>query len=244
MSALVGGRGLHAHAEHRPTTPTDRRPVVPVGIFLLAPRRPRTTRSANAPTDWCGIAPHEVAHLIAALVNRRDIVIDLDTHPTITAAARHLGAQPAHLITDRGHRRLRPVPPARPLLGRATGAGLVTARLPRDGVDSADLWGVTRAMQTWRALLRPRGFLLTALTAPPVGAGSVSHRSTVITAARTAGLTWQNEIVVARAVLPPVEPRADPDTAANTPPALREGRHDPAHFKVLVFQAPTGGTDA
>jgi hypothetical protein len=54
--------------------------------------------------------------------------------------------------------------------------------------DSLDLHGMTRVMNTWRRLLRPGGHLIVALTARGPEPGAVSHRSTVIAAARAAGL--------------------------------------------------------
>lgn len=94
------------------------------------------------------------------------------------------------------------------------------------------------------SLLRPGGFLLTALTATSPGAGQVSHRSTVITAARAAGLIWQQEYLVLLEPLPEDEPRATPDTAADTRPALLDGRHRLVHRKALAFRAAPGGSDA
>jgi hypothetical protein len=40
------------------------------------------------------------AHLIARLTQPGDVVIDLDGHPTITAAAGHLGRQAPPLVND------------------------------------------------------------------------------------------------------------------------------------------------
>src|SRR5207248_5170114 len=130
--------------------------------------------------------------------------IDLDDHPIIARAARFLGRQPGRLLTDGERHRVQPAPPARRIVGR-NGAGLLMARLPRAGAHSMDLYGMTQAMQSWRPLLRPGGYLLAALTAHGPEAGSVGHRCTVITAARTAGLTWQQEFLVLRVPLPEFE---------------------------------------
>jgi hypothetical protein len=87
--------------------------------------------------------------------------------------------------------------------------------------------------------------LVTALTATDPHHGSVSHRCTVITAARTAGLTWQQEFLVLRVPLPEYEPRAMPDTAATVSPALLDGgRHETVHRKLLAFRNGSGGDDA
>ncbi len=222
-------------------------PPVPVSIFLHPSGHRRRTRPAAAHADWCAVQPNDAAHLIAGYTRRGDVVIDLDAHPMITWAARFLGRQPAHLVTD-GEGRVRPAPPARRFFGRRNGAGLITARLPRAGAYSLDLHGMTRAMQSWRPLLRPGGYLLTALTAHNPehgsGAGAVSHRCTVITAARAAGLTWQQEFLVLRVPLPEFEPRAMPDTAATTAAALLDGYHDVIHVRLLAFRNETGDDDA
>ncbi len=222
-------------------------PPVPVAIFLPTPHR-RRLRSAHAPApaaqaDWCGVQPNDIARLIATYTERGDLVIDLDAHPTIASAARFLGRQPVHLVTDADRRRARPAPPARRIFGRPR-TGLILARLPRAGAYSLDLRGMTRAMHTWRSLLRPGGYLLAALTAHGPTDARVSHRSTVIAAARTAGLTWQQEFLVPLVPLPEHEPRAMPDTAGTPTAALVEGRHQPAHHKLLAFQRRTGGSDA
>jgi hypothetical protein len=98
-------------------------------------------------------------------------------------------------------------------------------------------------MHTWRSLLRPGGYLLAALTAHGPTDARVSHRATVIAAARTAGFTWQQEFLVPTVPLPPDEPRAMPDTPADIPSALIDGRHQSAHLKVLAFRNDAGGSD-
>src|SRR6266540_92597 len=202
-------------------------PPVPVAIFLPTPHR-RRPRSAHGPApaaqaDWCGVQPNDIARLIATYTERGDLVIDLDEHPTIASAARFLGRQPVHLVTDADHRRARPAPPARRIFGRPR-TGLILARLPRTGAYSLDLHGMTHAMHTWRSLLRPGGYLLAALTA---------H-----------GLTWQQEFLVPLVPLPEHEPRAMPDTAGTPAAALVDGRHQPTHHKLLAFQRRVGGSDA
>jgi hypothetical protein len=229
----------------RPTLTGSGLAPVPVGIFLPTPprTRPAGTRASARHGDWYGVTPHDTAHLVAALTKRGDLVIDLDEHPTITHAARFLGRQPAHLTTDGQHHRVRPAPPARRLYGHPA-VGLLLARLPRAGADSGDLHAMTGAMHTWRGLLRPGGYLLTALAAPHRDGGLVGHRATLITAARAAGLSWCHELLVALVALPEHEPRAMPDTAAGTRAALADGRHDVVHVKLLVFRLPVGGGNA
>jgi len=219
-------------------------PPVPVGILLPTPPH----RAMSGPTfaghaDWCGVPAQEVARLIAVYTAPGDRVIELDDHPTIAHAARYLGRQPAHLVTDGEHNRTRPAPPAHRIYGRPR-AGLIMARLPRAGADSLDLHGITRAMHAWRTLLHPGGYLLTVLTAHDPEHGQVSHRATVIAAARTTGLSWQQEFLVLTVPLPEYEPRAMPDTAGSTPAALNDRRHQPVHVKLLAFQHHPGGSDA
>jgi len=103
---------------------------------------------------------------------------------------------------------------------------------------------MTRAMHTWRTLLRPGGYLLVALAPPGSPDARGSHRATAITAARTAGLSWQQEFLVVTAPLAEYEPRAMPDSAALSPAVLVGRRHQTAHIKLLAFHHRTGGDDA
>jgi hypothetical protein len=217
---------------------------VPVAVLLPPPGRRRDghPESGESP-DWYGVAPRDAAGLIARYSGPGDLVIELDAHPTITRAARHLARRATTAPTDGDGRDL----PARP--GRRNaGAGLILAALPRPGTDRRDLLGASATMQTWRAMLRPGGYLLTALTPPGPDLDTehrpASYRATVIAAARTAGLTWQQEFLVLTAPLPDDEPRARPDTATAAPAALVDGRHRLAHVKVLAFRHETGDSDA
>jgi hypothetical protein len=227
-------------------------PQVPVGIFLPARQIPATAppQPSTGPVvppgagrgDWCDVPARELARLIASYTRPGDLVADLDDHPTVSRAAGYLGRHYRRLHTGSGH--------------EAGGSGrtrchdacpqaaLMPVRLPRADVDSLDLNDLTRAMHTWRTLLRPGGYLLVALAAPGSPDSRVSQRATVITAARTVGLAWQQEFLVVTAALAEYEPRAMPDTAATTPAALVNGRHQPAHVKLLAFQHRIGGDDA
>jgi len=212
-------------------------PPVPVAIFLPRPHHTWPIPAELAAEDaWCGITPPDVAGLVARYTEPRDPVADLDAHPLVARAARYLGRRPVTLTSPA-------TPPVLRRSGRG-GLGLLLARLPRDGADSADLTAMTTAMHTWRTMLRPGGFLVTALTTPTDEDGVVSHRSTVITAARTAGLSWRQEFLVVLDPLPEFEPRAMPETAASTRPALVDGRHAINHRKVLAFRRTAGGRDA
>ena len=108
-----------------------------------------------------------------------------------------------------------------------------------------DLGGLSAVMQTWRAGLRPGGYLLTALTTAGCDQGGIedpaTYRAGVIAAARTAGLTWQQEFLVLTAPPPEDEPRAMPGTPLDLPSALVDGKHLRVHVKVLAFRNNTGG---
>lgn len=212
-------------------------PPVPVAIFLPRPDHTWPVPADLAAEDaWCGITAPDVAGLLAWYTKPHDPVADLDAHPMVARAARYLGRRPVTLTNPT-------TPPTRRRPGRG-GLGLLLARLPRDGADSADLTAMTAAMHTWRGLLRPGGWLVTALATAISADGRVSHRSTVIAAACTAGLSWRQEFLVVLDTLPSFEPRAMPDTAAGARPALVAGRHAVIHRKALAFRRPAGGRDA
>src|SRR4051794_31203243 len=70
-------------------------PPVPVAVLLPPPAfHPHDNSTAGDLTDWCGVAPRDAAGLIAHYTRPGDLVFELDGHPTITRAARHLGRQP------------------------------------------------------------------------------------------------------------------------------------------------------
>jgi hypothetical protein len=225
--------------------PTPRRqasdsglPPVPVAIFLPHPTRPGSAGLA-IDRSWCGITAPDLAALIAWYTLPREAVADLDAHPLIAQAASYLDRRPVTLATDPSPTR---TGRGRPLVARGS-LGLLFARLPRGGSDGADLQAMTNAMHVWRSMLHPGGYLVAALTAPPGRPDQLSHRATVITAARTAGLSWRQEFLAVLQPLPEFEPRAMP-AAGTTRPALSDGRHGVNHHKVLAFRRPTGGPDA
>ncbi len=232
MSAFVGGHGPPPMPQ---THTTDTRPTrAPVGLLLTPThtRRP-TDPTGRALPDWYGMHPDHVAHLIARYTRDGDTVLDTDAHPTIAAAAEYLHRHPGLAVTDREH----PHGWSEPFDGHLAeaarpGAGLVLATLPRLDVDSRDPHAVSQALGAWQALLRPGGFLAVLLTAGP-GTGSLGHRSTVIAAARTAGLLYHQHIPALLARLPEAEPRTEARPAARPP--LIAGRHARAHRDLLVF---------
>jgi hypothetical protein len=220
-------------------------PPVPVAIFLPPPHVSAATGPAadavSGYADWCGVSARELAGLIASYTRPTDLVGDLDDHPTIARAAGYLDRHHVRLHTGGQHEAAGSGRVARPQAQPR--AALILARLPQADVDSLDLHDLTRAMHTWRTLLRPGGYLLVAVTALGSPDGRVSQRATAIAAARTAGLSWQQEFLVVTAPLAEYEPRATPDAAGTTPAVLLNGRHQPAHVKLLALQHRTGGDD-
>ncbi|GAA0491000.1 hypothetical protein Ade02nite_23200 [Paractinoplanes deccanensis] len=215
--------------------PTDSYPPrAPIALLLFRPhgQGPRQHSGATLP-DWYGIHPEHVAHLIAHYTRDGDTVLDLDAHPTVAAAAHYLHRRAAGSLTQGDaslgeHYGLTAQPEPK--------VGLVIATLPRLDVDSRDTPSLSRAIDAWRAYLRPGGFLLTLLIGGP-GTDAMGHRSNVIAAARAAGLLYHQHIPVLLAPLPPTEPRTELG-AVGRPPLL-DGRHVRAHRDLLAFASAT-----
>lgn len=215
--------------------PASGLPAVPVAVFLPPPHHTRAV-----PTDvaqlgtWYGVTAQQATALIARYTQPHDLVADLDNHPMIARATQHLDRCPITLPTETSD--------DTGLDSRQRIVGLLFVRLPRPTALGMSLDGMAAAMYAGRSLLRPGGYLLVALTTPSPRHGS--HRATVITAARAAGLSWRQEFLAALAPLPEHEPRAMPDTAAATPPSLIDGRHAITHVTLLAFRRPSGGDHA
>jgi hypothetical protein len=222
--------------------------LVPVPVAVLLPTRDghRGEPAVGELPDWHGVSARDAAGLITRLSAVGDLVVELDGHPTITRAAEHLGRRPAAPLP--GAQVLgSPMPGHQPATRPSRWAGLIFAMLPGPDVAPGDLGGLSAAMQTWRAVLRPGGYLLTALAAPNTDDGITEHpviyRAGVIAAARSAGLTWQQEFLVLTAPPPEHEPRALPCAPLELPSALVDGRHLRVHVKVLAFRNTAGGRD-
>jgi hypothetical protein len=251
----------------------NRREPVPVGLFLALTHRPRRCPiDLPGVPDWHGLSPGDVAYLIRHYTRFGDVVLDLDEHPTVAAAARYLRRAPAKLVTHGATSRVRLVPP-RPNTDRprrvvcrpGPGADLIMVTLPRPEADRLDLHAMTHAMSGWRRLLRPGGHLIAALTArgpapspepgtePGTEFGLVSHRSTVIAAARAAGLLYHQHIPVLLVRLPEHDPRAhlerDNETDSETDGGpgsgrrLLAGRHLPAFRDLVAFASTATGEE-
>src|SRR5438552_1551948 len=144
---------------HSTASATD---LVPVPVAVLLPTRDnhRAEPAVSELPDWHGVTARDAAGLITRLSAVGDLVIELDGHPTITHAAEHLGRRPAAALSGAHVLAV----PGRALTRRSRWAGVIFAALPRAEVATGDLGGLSAMMQTWRAGLRPGGYLLTALT--------------------------------------------------------------------------------
>lgn len=220
---------------HTSHTRPDR---APVALFLHPAHTHRPTDAAGRPLpDWYGVHPDHVAHLIARYTRDGDTVLDTDAHPSVAAAAEYLHRRPGVAVTDGEH----PQRSTQPLDGDSAvaarrSAGLVLATLPRLDIDTRDVHALSRALGGWRKLLRPGGFLIVLHAAGP-GSAALGHRSTVIAAARAAGLLYHQHIPALLVPLAETEPRTESGTAAYPP--LCGGRHVRAHRDLLAFASIT-----
>jgi hypothetical protein len=226
-----------------PHTPESSSERPRVGLFLVPAHR--SDAPLADPAGWYGLDPQRLGWLIRHYTRDGDVVLDLDNHPTVASAARHLHRHPATLTTDGDHTQVR-FTDDRPARARLTedGVALLLAGLPRPGDDRLGIHATTEAMHLWHRLLRPGGFILTALSAAGAPPGRISRRTTVITAARAAGLRYHQHLPVLLVPLPAVEPRTDAAAAVSTRPALLDGRHVPIHMDVLAFTATTTDQEA
>lgn len=217
----------------RSTRPSARQPRVPLGVFVATD----TTGTGSQRSAWHGMAPADVAVLVRTYTRHGDLVVDLDAHPTITAAVCYLRRIPATLTGSGGDEQLRlllappdqPEPPAR---DPDVGAGLVVATLPRPGLDSGGRGAVAAALWRWQMLLRPGGHLIVVPTLT-AGPGRLGQRAAIIAAATEVGLRWQQHLLVI-AHPPEHEPRTEAAQAA-IGARLLGGRHVPAHLTPVVF---------
>ncbi|WP_328366672.1 hypothetical protein [Micromonospora zamorensis] len=210
----------------------------PVGLFLVPAHH--GDAPLIDPAAWHGIDPRRLAWLIRHYTHDGDLVADLDNHPTVFRAARYLHRYPVTITSDGGRIRVTDDRPARARRLAEDGLALLLAGLPRPDGHRLGSHDTAEAMRLWHRLLRPGGFVLVALHArAPEPGRRISRRSTVISAARIAGLRYHQHIPVLVVPLPAHDPRTDAATAASTPPALLDGRHLHTHMDVLAFTATT-----
>jgi hypothetical protein len=206
------------HPHH--TGPARQRPRV--ALLLVAPHR--RSPDGDEP-DWNGIDSPRLAWLIGHYTQAGDLILDLDRHPVVRQGAAYL------------HRRAATVDLNAFAPERLHEAALVLAGPAH--LDLGNLPGLAEMMRGWHRLLRPGGFLLTVL--PPAGTETrrTARRTTVITAARAAGLRYHQHLPVVLVPLPEAEPRTKANSPASIAPALLDGRHLPVHLDVLAFAAST-----
>ncbi|MGC4815621.1 hypothetical protein ACLQ29_34420 [Micromonospora sp. DT228] len=230
------------------TAPGDRPQPAPVGLLLPRTRVPRTARPGVP--DWHGLSPNYLAYLIRRYTHVGDVVLDLDAHPAATAATAYLDRVPARLVTGRHGLYVRLMPPApehwtrRAMRRPGPRVDLILAALPQ-GAQGLARDGIATAMSTWRPLLRPGGSLLVGLNASQPQPGEVSHRATVIAAARAAGFFYHQHIPAVLVPLPEHEPRTAPEhpDEADDGRRLLAGRHLPTFRDLLVFATTATGEE-
>jgi hypothetical protein len=210
--------------------------------YLPRPYRPRTEltpvpAAILLPTAGSGGRPARLragrlsveatCRLVATYTRAGEPVADLDHDPHTTTAAAWLDRLPITVDTDHD--------PIRPRSSAV--AQLVIARLPRPGIRG--LAGTTNWMRHVRAhVLAPGGYLIAVVT-PTIRAGRyLDHATTVIAAAKAAGLCWQQQLLHVRSPLPETEPANDAATAGG----LARGRHLRIHDDLFVLT--NGGVNA
>lgn len=230
------------------TAPGNRPQPAPVGLLLPRTRVPRTPGLAMP--DWHGLSPNHLAYLIRRYTHVGDVVLDLDAHPAAITATAYLDRVPARLFTGRRglHVRLLSLAPERWTRHAAPRPGphvdLILATLPQCAQGLARD-AIATAMSTWRPLLRPGGFLLVGLTTTQPQPGEVSHRATVIAAARPAGFFYHQHIPAVLVPLPEHEPRTAPEHAGEADDGRRllAGRHLPTFRDLVVFGTTATGEE-
>lgn len=214
---------------HHRTKPRPGTGLAPVPVALLLPpsgSQPSLARRRR------GLSQHAACQVLTWYTAAGDLIADLDRQPVVTAAAEWLDRR---LVTgghafDTGTAEVRPVPDR---------AGLVIATLPRPG--ATRLHAITDWISKVRTrLLADDGYLLTTVATGAAGGRFVDQATTVVAAARAAGLIYHQQLIdIPHPLLPEHEPRAEQDAPAAGPPELRHGRHHPAHAEIHVFA--TGG---
>jgi len=198
--------------------------LTPVPVALLFP--PTTTpHGALTQPDSSGLTARTAGLLVATYTRAGDRIIDLDANPTLARAA---AALERRIVT-----------------GNAGTVRLICARLPRLASCDPTLPELVEWMREQRDALQPGGFLLTAVSAEGPDGGYIDRATTVITAARTAGLTYHQHLIAVLAPLPEDESLPDERAAAGCRvPHLPGGRYARVHSDLFVFATIAGGPDA
>lgn len=198
---------------------------VPVALLLTPPgSRPSPAKRRR------GLSRHAACQVLTWYTAAGDLIVDLDHQPAVVAAAGWLDRRltTGEHVLDTGAADVRSVPER---------ARLVIATLPRPGGNRlhaiTDWFGQVRSR-----LLADDGYLLTIVTTGSAGGRFTDYATTVVAAARAAGLIYHQQLIdVPHPLLPENEQRAEQDTPAADPPTLHHGRHHPAHTEIYVFAA-------
>lgn len=216
----------------RSTQRVDLQPV-PVALLLPSPRRrSRRPRPDLDRRDAYGLTPAAAATLIAAYTHAGDLIVDLHPSPAVQAAADWLDRRYAIPSAHAGQAPLLPM--------------LIIDRLPRR--EAADPHGMAERIRALRSALLPGGHLIIAVPGAVPAAVPGRTRATdstraddaaswtgtdpvtdVISAARAAGLTYQQQLVTVHEPVP--EPAHD-----ETPRFLAQNRHPITHGYLLAFR--------
>jgi hypothetical protein len=234
-------------SQHRPN------PLPPVPLAVLLP--PARTRHVPPPaaTDPAGLAPATAARLIGIYTRPGDLVVDLGGTGTFATAAARAGRRTTTIVTDRHTANLvqtavegtltptrrglarvvaAPLTDVPTLLSAASGrVQLLLTRVPLPG-RRYGLRGISRWIAACATALAPGGHLLAAVD-PLDRAGRYTDRATtVIVAARAAGLTYHQHLITITRPLP------DPD---QPPPPVPGGAcHERIHTDLYAFSAGGG----
>jgi hypothetical protein len=235
------------HPHHHPNP----LPPVPLAVLLPAAR----TRHIPAPTaiDPAGLAPATAARLVGIYTRPGDLVVDLAGAGTLATAAARAGRRTTTIVTDRHTADLvqtaveGSLTPTRRALARVLAAPLtevpallsaaparvrlLLTQLPLPG-RRYGLRGTSRWIAACATALAPDGHLLVAVD-PLDRVGHYTDRATtVIVAARAAGLTYHQHLIVITRPLP------DPD---QPPPRLSGGAcHERIHTDLYAFSTDGG----
>jgi len=205
-----------------------------------------------------------VARLIATYTRRGDLVVAFDAHAAAADAAQWFGRRAALVVTTGDHVAV----PTRPagvslvpvrrsvrlvavvhhrvveLLHAAHGqVGLIIGRYrPDTPAHPADV-ELCRWLGGCAAALQPGGVLAVTVPDARFRDGYVDHASSVVAAARAAGLIYLQHIILADRPLSetPVEP--GPTPALGAADRGRPPRHTRTHTDLLIFRHP-GAVDA
>jgi hypothetical protein len=198
--------------------------LVPVPVAVLLPRLGETNPSVTD-LDSAVWTPQNTALIAVTYTRAGDLIADLDGYPALKAAAESLGRR---VITDLQDSAVKPT--------------LVCARIPRPDRPDMDCADLTEWMHCVRLALRPGGFLLATVSADSDNSTYIDRATTTITAARAAGLIYQQHLI---AIHTPPSPQSHRDDATPSPASHTHSRRQVrTHSDVFVFASIDGGHNA